>query len=56
MEESSPESDLFTSFCRLHHLYFKELAHPAKTTPSLIINPSPNRICLTSFGSSFISC
>ena len=52
----SSMSSRFTSFCRLHHLCFKELANAAETTPSLIINLSPNHISLTSFGSTFITC
>ena len=50
----SSVSSRLTSFCKLQRLYFKELANPAKTTPSqLILNPNSNRICLTSFESSF---
>ena len=51
----SSASSRLTSFCKLHRLFFNELANATKTTPSLIINPSPNRNCLTSFGSSLIS-
>ena len=50
----SSVSSRLTSFCKLHRLYFKELAYPAKTTPSLILNPNPNRICLTSFRPSLV--
>ena len=55
--------DLVRIICEGNHnilsvfeAYFVLQANPVKTTPSLIINPIPNRICLTSFGLSFISC
>ena len=51
----SSESLRLTSFCKLHRLFFNELANATKTTPLLIINPSPNCNCLASFGLSLIS-
>ena len=51
----SSESSRLTSFCKLHHLSLNEFANEDKTTPWLIINPSPNRNCLASFGLSLIS-
>ena len=44
-----------TSFCKLHCLFFNELANPVKTTLCPIINPSPNCNCLASFGLSLMS-
>ena len=47
-------SSIFTSFCILHNFPRNELAKLTKTTPSLIIKPNPNVICLTSLGCSLI--
>ena len=50
-------SSKFTSFCILHNFPLNELAKLTRTTPSLIIKPNPNVICLTSLGCSLIfSC
>ena len=51
----SSVSSRLTSFCKLHRSFFNELSNAVKTTHSLIINPSPNWNCLTSFGLSLIS-
>ena len=47
-------SSKFTSFCILQRFSLNELARQTKTTPSLIIKPTPKVNCLTSLGCNII--
>ena len=47
-------SSKFTSFCILQRFFLNELARQTKTTPSLIMKPTPNVNCLTSLGRNII--
>ena len=47
-------SSKFTSFCTLQRFSLNELARQTKTTPSLIMKPTPKVNCLTSLGRNII--
>ena len=47
-------SSKFTSFCILQRFFLNELARQTKTTPSLIVKPTPKVNCLTLLGCNII--